>query len=146
MNVLFVCTGNTCRSPMAAAMFTDLIEQAGKAGAKAFSAGISAYPGMPASPEAIRVMDERGIDIGDHRTRLLTPDLIEEADLILCMSRGHLAAVRALSAGDKAWLLSGYAAGENVDIEDPFGRGIDAYRACAAQLHAYLSQVVRIME
>jgi protein-tyrosine-phosphatase len=145
MTVLFVCTGNTCRSPMAAALFADLIAKAGKTGIKAASAGISAYPGMPASSESIRVMEERDLDIRGHLTRLLTPDLIEKAGLILCMNRGHLRAARALGAGDKACLLSEYASGKSIEIEDPFGRGIGAYRSCAAQLHAYLSQAARIV-
>lgn len=145
MNVLFVCTGNTCRSPMAAALFTDLVGKEGKEGVVASSAGISAYPGMPASSESVGVMAKRGLDIRDHRARLLTPDLIGNADLILCMSHGHLAAVRALGAGDKARLLSEYAAGQDAEIEDPFGRGVGAYRSCVAQLHAYLSQIARIV-
>jgi protein-tyrosine-phosphatase len=143
MKTLFVCTGNTCRSPMAAALFTRLLTEAGKEGIEACSAGVSAFPGMPASSEAIRVMEEYGLDIRDHRTRLLTPDLIEDADLILCMEKGHLRAVRALGGGKKAHLLPAYAAGEDAEIEDPFGRGIKAYRSCAAQLHTYLSQAVR---
>ena len=143
MTVFFVCSGNTCRSPMAAAMFADLIAKAGKAGIKAASAGISAYPGMPASSESIRVMEERGLSIRDHRSRLLTPDLIGEAGLILCMGRGHLRAARALGAGDKARLLTDYAAGENVEIEDPFGKGIGAYRSCAAQIFGYLQFLIQ---
>ena len=145
MKIIFVCTGNTCRSPMAAAMFADLAKKAGKTGIEAASAGISAYPGMPASSESVRVMEEYGLDIRDHRTRLLTPDLIGEADLILCMSRSHLMAVRAQGAGDKARLLADYAAGEDAEIKDPFGRSIEAYRSCASQLHAYLSQAARIV-
>jgi protein-tyrosine-phosphatase len=145
MKVLFICTGNTCRSPMAAALFAHLLKEAGKAGIEALSAGISAYPGMPASSESVCVMDEYGLDIRDHRTRLLTPDLIGESALILCMGHNHLRAVKALGAGDKARLLSDYAAGESVEIADPFGRGLSAYRACAVQLHAYLSQAARIV-
>ena len=90
-------------------------------------------------------MEEYGLSIRDHRSRLLTPDLIGKSDLILCMARGHLRAVQALGAGDKTRLLTDYAAGESAEIEDPFGRGIGAYRSCAAQLYAYLSRAARIV-
>lgn len=90
-NILFVCTGNTCRSSMAEALFKKILEDIGKntKGIKIKSAGTAAMENQPATPQAISVMREMGIDLSSHRATLLTPKLIDEADLILTMTLDH---------------------------------------------------------
>ena len=85
--VVFVCTGNICRSPMAEYVFR---EAAGTGfGWEACSAGLSASFGYPASREAVDVLRERGIELGAHGSRPLTPELVAAADEIVVMTRGH---------------------------------------------------------
>jgi protein-tyrosine-phosphatase len=143
VKILLVCTGNTCRSPMAQAMLAHLLAVRGKRDIAVESAGVMAFPGMHASPQAVRVMHERGFDISGHRSRLLTPDLLGDADLVLCMSDDIARAVRAMGGDTRAKPLSVYTAGHGGNIEDPFGKEINAYRACAAQLYGILTQVAQ---
>src|SRR5688500_9435251 len=92
-NVLFVCTGNTCRSPMAAALARDEIVRRGWRHVQVASAGAAADPGQPASDPALAVTQRSGLDLAGHSSQLLTPQLVEWADLILAMSPSHLAVV-----------------------------------------------------
>jgi protein-tyrosine phosphatase len=87
--ILFVCTGNTCRSSMAAGIARKLLADRGIKDIEVLSAGTAAEPGAPASPEAVAAMAEAGVDISGHRTVRLTPELVRSADLILTMTRGH---------------------------------------------------------
>jgi len=87
--ILFVCTGNTCRSSMAAGIARKLLTDAGHSDIRVLSAGTAAVPGAPASPEAVEAMSEEAVDISGHRATPLTPELIREADLILTMTAGH---------------------------------------------------------
>lgn len=141
MKILIVCSGNTCRSPMAAAILRDLLSRAGKGDIEVSSAGAAAYPGMGASPEAVRVMREQGLCLAGHRSRLLTPDMVAEADLILTMDRGQVQAVRGLGGGEKVKLLSTSAGEPEVEIVDPYGSGIAAYRFCADEITGYLQRL-----
>ena len=125
--VLVVCTGNTCRSPMAAGWLN--AQLAGK-GWQAESAGVAARDGGTAAPEAIEVMREIEIDISAHRSRMLSRELVEEADLILAMTAGHLREInqRFPEAKAKVRLLNGFGPGPAADVADPFGFSVDAYR------------------
>ncbi|SFS34657.1 low molecular weight protein arginine phosphatase [Marininema halotolerans] len=110
--VLFVCTGNTCRSPMAAAMFEKMAEEAGY-DVNVRSAGVSAFPGGTASEHAIKVLRGRGIDGTLHRSSPLTREWVEWADHIFTMTRDHrrMVVYTFPEAADKADTLKGYVQG-----------------------------------
>lgn len=144
MKILFICTGNTCRSPMAEAIARRILADAGKENVVVESAGTNAWDGAPASDEALLVGVERNLDLSGHRSRRLTREMIEAADLVLVMSPEHLARVRELDSTANAYLLSGYGSDEGARhaISDPFGGNLDDYRATADELETQLKEIL----
>src|SRR5215470_6453866 len=137
MHVLFVCTGNTCRSPMAAALLQHALETRGlTAQVTVASAGTGAWDGAPASEGAYLVALERGVDLSSHRARLLTRELVSSADLILVMSRHHVVRVAELGGADRVHLLSEFAgkSGGATEVTDPFGGELEDYRVTLSEL------------
>ncbi len=115
---------------MAEALLKSALAGAGATGVEVASAGIGAWEGSPASEGSYLVMLERGYDLSGHRARLLTRELVDEADLVLTMARSHLGRVRELGGGARAHLLGEYAGrdGERAEVKDPYGAELDQYR------------------
>lgn len=135
MKVLMVCSGNTCRSPMAGAILERL---ARGRDVEVRSAGVAASEGAPASPEALRVAERHGLSLADHRSRPVTPDQVEWADLILPMETYQRRVVERMGAGEKVTLLSEYG-GDGRDIADPWGHPEEIYEDVFRRLELYLS-------
>lgn len=142
-NVLFVCTGNICRSPLAAALLQRALEARGITEVAVSSAGTGAWDGAPASEGAYLVGLERGLDLSGHRARLLSRELVEQADVVLTMARHHRARVDELGGEGHVFVLGEYAGRERDDVEvsDPFGGDLDVYRSTCAELEALTAVV-----
>lgn len=138
MKILFVCTGNTCRSAMAAAMMNDIAVK-NDLDILVDSAGIFAPIGECAADNAIAAMRERGIDLSLHRTKPLTDDLIDMADVILTMTEAHKMIVEGM-AKDKVFTLLGYSGSEG-DIPDPFGGDLEEYKETADEIYDVLVDI-----
>ncbi len=144
MRLLFVCTGNTCRSPLAEGIAKRLITARGLAGFEVSSAGTSAWPDAPASDGSLLVALEHGIDLGEHRARQLSPEIVADADVILAMGPHHLERVEALGGTDRSSMLTAFAAGALTGraVNDPFGGDLEVYRATFDELEQEIGGVL----
>src|ERR1044071_3007814 len=122
--ILFVCTGNVCRSPMAEGILRHALQDRGSY--RVMSAGLGAIDGQPPSPYAVQAVRELGINISGQRSRMLTPDLVQQADFILGMTHSHIDTVGMLypHAIEKTFLLREFDETLDIyekDISDPIG-------------------------
>ena len=149
--IVFVCTGNTCRSPMAEAMFRDMLvkklgcepKELSDRGFFVTSAGLAAAFGAPASMESVDLMDQRGIDLTSHESQPLTERLLEHADFVYTMTRGHRNAILASrpDLADRVQVL----ARDGSDIPDPIGGDIGEYQRCQVAIENHLQDILSNM-
>jgi RpiB/LacA/LacB family sugar-phosphate isomerase len=147
--ILFVCTGNICRSPMAEGLFQHATR--GRKDFQAFSAGVGALEGQAPSSHAVRALRELGIDISNQRSHGLTPELVEEADYIFGMTHSHVDSINLLfpQAVEKTFLLREF--DETLDdfekdIPDPIGGSYDTYTYCRDQIEQGILSMLNFME
>ncbi len=145
--VLFVCAGNTCRSPLAAALLRRALVEAPQI--RVESAGVVAVPGSPATRHAVRVAADAGLDLASHRARRVDDPLLATSDLILTMDSYELEVVRQRvpAASERAWLLTDYARGKSSGegIPDPFGGSLEAYEECLRRLGEHVARIVPVV-
>lgn len=144
MKLLFVCTGNTCRSPMAEALARKYIIERGLVDFDVGSAGTSSSDGASASDGMLLVGLERRLDLTTHRSQQITRALVESSDLIFTMGPHHLERVEALGGAGKAFMLTAYPARGTTGraISDPMGGDLEVYRASADELDAEIHRVL----
>lgn len=148
--VLIVCTGNICRSPMAEGFMRQLLRERKIDGISVTSAGLSAISGSPVVDRAALAALEEGVDIGSHRSRALTEEMVAAADFILVMDHSHR---RALAewypyARSKVFLLGSFRDGnlDDVDIHDPYGPNMDEFRKCFLIIQQSVKGFLRFLE
>jgi len=149
MHILFVCTGNICRSPMAEGIFREMVKADPRITVS--SAGINAADGQLPSSHAVSVLDELEINIRDLRSKPVTAQLVREADMILVMTYGHLDSMLLLhpEAADKVYLLREFDVDhqhDGVEVDDPIGQSLQVYRRCRDQIRAALTPVWRLVK
>jgi len=147
-NLLFVCSGNTCRSPLAAAITERLVAARGWPHVRVASAGTAALYGASATEHALEVAAEHGLDLEEHRSRELSAEGLDWADLVLTMTPSQFETVARLGASAKVALVTdfidGPGAGESV--HDPFGGDLQMYRRTFAQLEEAAAALLARLE
>jgi protein-tyrosine phosphatase len=143
--ILIVCTGNTCRSPMAESLLKDKLKSHVESVTfRVVSAGVAAQPGGPASEGALVAMKERGLSLDEHQSRSISQSLLERSDLILTMTSNHRQAIlsRWPHVSSKVFCL----ASAGSDVSDPYGGPIEAYRKCADRIDQCLDEWVEKLD
>src|SRR3984957_9148048 len=146
-NILFVCTGNVCRSPMAEGLFRHMV--ANRPDIRVRSAGVSAFPGQPPSPHAVEVLAELRVDISKLRSLPLSDELVRGASCIIAMTRSHMESIHYLfpEAAEKTFLLrefEDYA--PSLDVSDPIGLGREAYEVTRDIIRRALPGILKFID
>jgi RpiB/LacA/LacB family sugar-phosphate isomerase len=147
--ILFICTGNVCRSPMAEALFRR--ETQGRGEFRVLSAGLGAMDGQPPTAHSVEAMRKLGVDISEQRSRMLTAELVRQADYIFGMTHNHVDTVALLypPAAEKTFLLREFddtLESYEKDIGDPIGSSYEVYEDCRNQIEQGIASVLKFME
>lgn len=135
MQITFICTGNTCRSPMAQGICRKILDDRGIDGITVKSCGLAAFPGDCASPNAIKAAAKLGADISAHRSSQISRYIIDETDVAVCMTESHKNALRTVAPDCRILVPNG-------GITDPYGGDEAVYDECAAELKAYIEKLI----
>ena len=136
MKITFVCTGNTCRSPMAQGLFKKMLNDNNIKDVEVISAGLYANDGSFATHEAKKAAKNLGADLSYHIAHNLTRADIRTSDLIVCMNTTHYEALKPIIPEERLYLLGG-------GISDPYGQGQDVYDACANEINEALKELLK---
>ena len=148
MKIMFICTGNICRSAMAEAMLKKMLQESKKENIEVYSCGISADDGDIPTQNAIEAMAEYGIDLKNHRATNIKYSNIEKMDLILCATLSHKLFVISLypELKDKIFTLKEYVEEKDeiygIDIKDPWGYNLETYKQCAKEIEEALKKLL----
>lgn len=143
--ILFVCTGNTCRSVMAQGLLQKILKEKGIENVEVRSAGIAALPSYGIYGVLEKILREENIEISNHRPNQITVDIVRDSDLILVMERRHKEAILEMApeVKDRVFLLKEFAGEtENLDIPDPIGQPEDVYRKRLLEIKQYLLKIL----
>ncbi|MBQ2847172.1 MAG: low molecular weight phosphatase family protein [Clostridia bacterium] len=132
MNILFVCTGNTCRSPMAEGLFRKMVADKNNENISCSSAGLFAMTGDEVTPNAVKACERFEVDISAHRARRITSYILDETDKFVCMTPEHAASLAMYVPTEKISVLGG-------GIPDPFGSDLETYIKCANYIKTALN-------
>lgn len=145
--VLFISTGNTCRSPMAASYLAKLLEEKKVKNIEVRSAGVSTVAGLVATVESVQMLEKEGVDLHKHRSRQITEDMIKKADLILGMTPYHIQTAYRIStfARGKTYMMTEYARSDmrNPQIPDPMGCTYEVYKKCFTKIKKAVKKLVK---
>jgi protein-tyrosine-phosphatase len=152
-SVLFVCTGNSCRSIMAEGLMKDALKRLGKEGISVSSAGVSAIDGFHPTRETIETMKSESVDVSGLQSRSLTDKMIRDSDLILAMAAHHMSDIiaRVPEAASKTHILKQYGVRDNsyirlgLDISDPIGRPMEVYEETLGEIKREVNRIARIL-
>ena len=133
--ILVVCTANICRSPVGEALLRERLHEQGLEGWEVASAGTWAYPGQSAAEYSSLLMAEQGLNIEEHASQIVSDELLQENDLVLCMERGHVEALRAEFSDqrEKIYLLTEMS-DRNYSVSDPYGGPLESYEDMVEEL------------
>ncbi len=151
-SILFLCTGNSCRSVMAEGLMRKRLYELGKSGIEVSSAGIMATKGMPPTQETVKVMKEDGVDVSEFRAKPVTEDVVNGSDLILAMEPIHKEAVlkKAPLAASKTFLLKEYGNPSKIlpkgfSVHDPIGKPLDYYQSCRDEIRLEIDRIAELL-
>lgn len=135
--IMFICSGNTCRSPLAEGLFKKYLDDNKITDIEVGSAGVGAFPGDEVSINSILVAGSRGVDISNHRAKNVNPEHILTTDLFVCMTDSHKKALIRICDESKIMVLN---------VSDPFGRPVEVYEECAKQLERKFPEILEVIE